>query len=115
MEKKIQEAIPQLFQGHLICAGDDEGNQGSCEGDSGGPLMYKDDDGRYIQIATVRGAVGECGDRAYPGIFVRVDHPSVWSFISSVIMPQSKEQNELVAGGKNISNGKMKTCVIYQF
>jgi hypothetical protein len=48
--------------------------------------MYKDDDiGKFIQIATVRGGVGECGDDAYPGIFVRVDHPSIWKFISSTI------------------------------
>jgi hypothetical protein len=26
---------------------------------------------------TVRGAVGECGEKDYPGIFVRVDHPSI--------------------------------------
>jgi secreted trypsin-like serine protease len=84
--KIIRESLPQLFQDHLMCAGVDVGNQGACKGDSGGPLMYKDDDiGKFIQIATVRGGVGECGDDAYPGIFVRVDHPSIWKFISSTI------------------------------
>ncbi len=69
-----------------MCAGVNVGNQGACQGDSGGPLMYKDDDtGKYIQIATVRGGVGECGDDEYPGIFVRVDHPSIWKFISSTV------------------------------
>ncbi len=86
IEKKIQESLPQLFQDHLMCAGVDVGNQGACKGDSGGPLMYKDDDSRkYIQFATVRGGVGDCGDDEYPGIFVRVDHPSIWKFISSTI------------------------------
>ena len=86
LEKTIQEVIPQLFQNQLLCAGVSEGNQGSCKGDSGGPLLYKDDDsGKYIQIGTVRGAFGQCGDRDYPGIFVRVDHPSIWQFISSII------------------------------
>jgi secreted trypsin-like serine protease len=84
--KIIRESLPQLFQDHLMCAGVDVGNQGACKGDSGGPLMYKDDDSRkYIQIATVRGGVGDCGDDEYPGIFVRVDHPSIWKFISSTI------------------------------
>jgi secreted trypsin-like serine protease len=84
--KIIRESLPQLFQDHLMCAGVDVGNQGACKGDSGGPLMYKDDDiGKFIQIATVRGGVGECDDDAYPGIFVRVDHPSIWKFISSTI------------------------------
>jgi secreted trypsin-like serine protease len=82
--KIIRESLPQLFQDHLMCAGVDVGNQGACKGDSGGPLMYKDDDtGKFFQIATVRGGVGECGDDEYPGIFVRVDHPSIWKFISS--------------------------------
>ena len=86
IEKNILESLPQLFQDHLMCAGVNVGNQGACQGDSGGPLMYKDDDsGKFIQIATVRGGVGECGDDEYPGIFVRVDHPSIWKFISSTV------------------------------
>ena len=36
----IQESLPKLFQNHIICAGTDLGSQGSCRGDSGGPLMY---------------------------------------------------------------------------
>ena len=96
MEKKIQDAIPQLFQDHLLCAGNNEGNQGACEGDSGGPLMYKDEDRKYIQIATVRGGVGECGDKDYPGIFVRVDHPSIWNFIASAIIPLSDEPQSVL-------------------
>jgi hypothetical protein len=90
IEKNIQESLPQLFQDHLMCAGVNVWNQGACQGDSGGPLMYKDDDSRkYIQIATVRGGVGDCGDDEYPGIFVRVDHPSIWDFISSTMKGKS--------------------------
>jgi secreted trypsin-like serine protease len=89
LKKTIQEVIPKLFQNQLLCAGVSVGNQGSCQGDSGGPLMYKDDDsGKFFQIATVRGAVGQCGDRDYPGIFVRVDQPSIWKFISSIVQPK---------------------------
>ncbi len=48
--------------------------------------MYREDEsGKFFQIATVRGAVGQCGDRDYPGIFVRVDHPSIWKFIYSTV------------------------------
>ena len=62
------------------------GYQGPCEGDSGGPLMYKDfDSGKYIQIATVSSGVRECGDDEYPGIYVRLTDPSVLSFIMSTI------------------------------
>ena len=62
------------------------GYQGPCEGDSGGPLMYKDfESGKFIQIASVSSGVGECGDDEYPGIYVRLTDPSVLSFILSTI------------------------------
>jgi secreted trypsin-like serine protease len=93
LEKTIQEVIPKLFQNQLLCAGVCVRNQGSCQGDSGGPLMYKDDDlEKYIQIGTVRGAVGQCGDKDYPGLFVRVDNPSTWKFISSIIHPNNEKK-----------------------
>ncbi len=85
VEKKIKKSLPQLFQDHLLCAGVVVGNQGACDGDSGGPLMYRDDEGKFFQIATVEGGVGDCGDKDYPGIFVRLDNPSIWNFIASTI------------------------------
>jgi hypothetical protein len=44
---------------------------------------------RYIQIATVEGAVRNCGDIDFPGIYVRLDHPSIFYFIEESTMPQS--------------------------
>jgi secreted trypsin-like serine protease len=74
-----------------MCAGVDVGYQGPCKGDSGGPLMNKDLHSRkFIQIATVSGGVGNCGDDEYPGIYVRLDHPSIFNFISSVVTQRSK-------------------------
>jgi hypothetical protein len=46
-----------------------------------------------IQIATVEGGIRECGDFDYPGIFVRLDDPTVFAFVKSV----------LNGAGKNIS------------
>ena len=41
------------------------------------------DENKYIQIALVHGAVGECGDRNFPAIYVRLDDPEIFSFIQT--------------------------------
>ena len=34
--------ISGLFNSHLLCTGSNSGPQGTCKGDSGGPLMWLD-------------------------------------------------------------------------
>ncbi len=92
----------------MLCAAVTVGTQGACRGDSGGPLMFKDDERKFVQIAIVEGGVGECGDRDYPGIFVRLDHPSIWNFIASSINKQT--QNSLTEEKEHIYLGNIKNC-----
>ena len=48
---------------------------GSCNGDSGGPLMVKDlKTFKWIQIATVHGSFGPCGDTNVPGLWYQWKH-----------------------------------------
>ena len=85
----INEKLPQLFQSHILCAGITTGKKGSCTGDSGGPLMYQDleRNQQWIQIAIVQGAVRDCGDVDFPGLYIRLDESTIFDFIQSAINP----------------------------
>jgi secreted trypsin-like serine protease len=84
LKETIEEKLPELFQNHVLCAGTDIGGQGSCKGDSGGPLMFRNrETNTWIQFALVQGAVRDCGDIDYPGIYLRLDDKEIFSFISS--------------------------------
>ena len=83
---EIEEKLPRLITDDIVCAGTHVGGQGSCHGDSGGPLMFFEvEKNSWIQLATVQGSVGDCGSTEYPGIYVRLYHSSVLSFIASTI------------------------------
>jgi len=38
-----------------------------------------------LQVALVHGGVGACGDRRYPGIYVRIDSPEIYDFIAGIL------------------------------
>ncbi|XP_066970059.1 clotting factor G beta subunit-like [Macrobrachium rosenbergii] len=72
---------PQGLTDNLICAG--QLGKDACEGDSGGPLTYHDEEGREILIGVVSTGL-PCGDNPLlPGIYVNVAKYVDW--INSVI------------------------------
>ena len=80
--QKYQSVLSADLTGNImpdqhLCAGGEEGKD-SCKGDSGGPLMAREDDISPWQIVgVVSGGTKRCGIGA-PGIFTRVTHYDQW-------------------------------------
>ena len=60
-----------------ICAGLLEGGRDSCYGDSGGPLIVRNDDGCALQVGIVSWGEG-CAQRDAFGVYTRVSHYADW-------------------------------------
>ena len=52
----------------------------------------------------LQGAVRECGDKEFPGIYVRLDHPSVLDFIYSV----TGLQNGIIKNAALLNQSKLE-------
>merc|ERR1719402_299366 len=62
-----------------ICAGDlDKGGIDACQTDSGGPLVWKDEESKeWKQIGVVSWGLG-CGAPGNPGVYGKVTHVLPW-------------------------------------
>ncbi|XP_074658454.1 mast cell tryptase-like [Tubulanus polymorphus] len=63
----------------MMCAGyADKGGRDACQFDSGGPMMYKDEeDGQWLVVGIVSTGYG-CARKAFPGIYTRVQSYNDW-------------------------------------
>jgi len=78
----VEQYLPDLFKPILLCAGYESADQGSCEGDSGGPLMvFNTKSSQYFQVGLVSGGVSNCGDKDIPGYYTILDHPEISNFV----------------------------------
>ena len=78
--------LPEGYKDTVICAGATTlRTSGTCEGDSGGPLMWRNNSAsgqpRWVQRGIVSGGY-VCGDRDHPGRFVRLDSFEIMTFIA---------------------------------
>ncbi|MEQ1712465.1 MAG: trypsin-like serine protease [Hyphomicrobium sp.] len=60
-----------------FCAGFDKGGVDSCPGDSGGPLMVRDDMGQSVQVGVVSYGLG-CAQPEAWGVYASVPHFEDW-------------------------------------
>ncbi|KAK4871778.1 hypothetical protein RN001_015902 [Aquatica leii] len=75
--EKCVDSFTQRITENNICAAAYEGGKDSCLGDSGGPLLYKLNNGRWTTIGIVSWGIG-CGNKEQPGIYTRVDKYIPW-------------------------------------
>ena len=66
----------------LLCSIASSEELGTCPGDSGGPLIYYDQDAdKNMQIGIVYGSLEECSDQNYPSLYARLDNYYILNFI----------------------------------
>ena len=87
LEQAFQVLAPSIGDAlteNMICAGVASGEQSSCNGDSGGPLMMRRADGGWIQVGIVSwgkmplGAQSSCGLPSLYGVYTRVSNYFDW-------------------------------------
>ena len=81
---EIEDALPNKFNGgSVFCASNVGTEAGTCRGDSGGPTLFNDGI-KYHQLGVVHGSIRNCDGSRFPGIFVRIDNPEVFDWLSKV-------------------------------
>lgn len=69
-----------VIDNRIICAGYVTGFKDTCKGDSGGPLMYAEKNGKiltYYQIGIISYGY-KCAEKGYPGVFTKVTKFLEW-------------------------------------
>ncbi|XP_074650633.1 uncharacterized protein LOC141905597 [Tubulanus polymorphus] len=75
---RAYEYSPQNWQEGIVCAEGPHGNlQGGCHGDSGTPLVCKNEDGKWITVGIVSWGA-ECGSYKTPVVYTRVQSYLEW-------------------------------------
>ncbi|VVC38435.1 Proteinase, regulatory CLIP domain,Peptidase S1A, chymotrypsin family,Serine proteases, trypsin family [Cinara cedri] len=94
-----------MIDDRVICAGYQPGGKDSCNGDSGGPLMYsKEKEDKYNLIGIVSYGYRKCGEPGYPGVYTRVTSFIDW-IVDKEICPQVLHK----------TSRTLHTCVIKQY
>ena len=80
----VAASIGNSLTDNMICAGVATGERDACNGDSGGPLMMRRDDGNWVQVGIVSwgrfpfGSTERCGHRDLYGVYTRVSNYFDW-------------------------------------
>ncbi len=97
--------LPQSYNGLIvdsqICAGLAQGGRDSCLGDSGGPLMVRQD-GEFRHAGVVSFGRG-CAEPNFYGVYTRLESFKTWiSDITGITDFENPDSDNLLAGGGGI-------------
>lgn len=67
-----------------LCAGGEDGHD-TCRGDSGGPLMMKNEHDLWTIYGIVSFGSKACGRKGYPGVYTNVLYYIEWIFNTIVL------------------------------
>ena len=94
-----------------LCAGGIVGKD-TCSGDSGGPLLGRDEDGDWVQTGITSARFGELCAQSLPSIFTEVnssliedDEPSIWDWVTETAGIHGKAVFSPISGGPDMLVG----------
>ena len=91
IRQRYNVSLRQGYKDTVICAGTQTlSSIGTCEGDSGSPLMIREPNSngelRWSQAGIVSGGIAEfCGSRDHPTRVVRLDNTDIQTFIQRYV------------------------------
>ncbi|KAK3084412.1 hypothetical protein FSP39_013139 [Pinctada imbricata] len=88
---KCRNSYGSKIKDTMLCAGYHFGEIDTCKGDSGGPLMCKVHDNRWVLAGVTSWGETPCGQMNKPGVYTSVKHYNAW--INDVTAPVEEAIN----------------------
>ena len=110
---KINGSIPNHFEKSVFCAQNTNQVEGTCPGDSGGPLLtFNENQRRFILTGVIHGALLDCTN-IIPGIFVETDEYSNLNFLKKEALGSACDTRGTV--GEENDQCECKSSVIGEY